>query len=504
VTDHRAGLLILGNQLFPGSVLKAHADLPVFMSEDQGLCSHIRHHQQKIVLYLSAMREYADSLTARGHCVTYHRIEDNGKESYEDRLTEFVENNRLTKLVHFEIEGHHFAERISNFCKRHDLHQQVIESPMFLTTRAQFDDYLNDASRPHMADFYKLQRRRLQILLEDSGTSKRKPAGGKWSHDQSNRKKLPKDIALPSLPDTTITDHTREVIRIVSERFSDHPGQADEFWWPVTRRSALHWLSDFINERLSQFGPYQDAISQRSETAFHSVLSPLLNIGLITPADVTDRVLKHAESNDVPINSLEGLIRQVIGWREFVRGIYHRFDDKQRNENFWSHNRSLTQNWYTGTTDIPPLDHAIKTANRLGWTNHITRLMVVGNLMTLAEIKPADAHEWFMQTHVDSSNWVMGPNVYGMALFSDGGLFATKPYICGSNYLLKMSDYAKGEWCDVVDGLYWRFIDKHEEYFASNHRTSMTVRTLSRLKPERRRKIFSAAENFLATKTKPS
>ena len=186
---------------------------------------------------------------------------------------------------------------------------------------------------------------------------------------------------------------------------------------------------------------------------------------------------------------------------EFVRGIYHHFGERQENENFWGHRRRLAESWYRGETGIVPLDHAIRTAERLGWTHHITRLMVVGNLMTLAEIAPREAYRWFMEMYVDSSDWVMGPNVYGMALFSDGGIFATKPYICGSNYLLKMSDFGRGDWCDVVDGLYWRFIDRHRDYFGGNPRLAMMVRMLDKLKPDRREKIFAAAEGFLARHT---
>jgi len=185
-----------------------------------------------------------------------------------------------------------------------------------------------------------------------------------------------------------------------------------------------------------------------------------------------------------------------------VRGVYQEFGDRQDKSNFWSHEREMTATWYDGSTGIPPLDDAICAAQRLGWTHHIPRLMVLGNLMTLCEIRPASAHRWFMEMFVDSSEWVMGPNVYGMGLFSDGGIFATKPYICGSNYLLKMSDYGKGPWCDVVDGLYWRFIDKHREFFGGNPRLALMPRALDRLDGARRSRIFAAAEDFLRQHTK--
>lgn len=492
------GLLILGNQLFPFASIKDYVDLPVFMAEDRELCTTVRHHQQKLVLFLAAMREHADALQEKGFTVDYRKLDMSDQRSYEEKLAKFVTEHSIDELLHFEIEDHFFEQRIAEFCNQHGVQQIVIETPMFLTSRKAFNDYLDDHKRPHMADFYKRQRKRLNIMVSNAG----EPRGGQWSFDEDNRRKLPADVEIPELPDSRWSNHTEDVVKLVCENFADHPGNAQDFWWPVTRRAALYWLRNFLAARLANFGPYQDAITQRSETAFHSVISPLLNLGLITPEDVVEQTLGYADDNDIPRNSLEGFIRQVIGWREFVRGIYHEFDSEQQKSNFWGHQRGLTDAWYTGNTGIPPLDDAIRSALRLGWTHHINRLMVVGNLMNLCEIKPRQVHDWFMETHVDSSDWVMGPNVYGMALYSDGGIFATKPYLCGSNYLLKMSDYQKGPWCDVVDGLYWRFIDKHREFFGGNPRLSMMVRMLEKLKAERRKSIFAAAAGFLDEHTK--
>lgn len=492
------GLLVLGNQLFPASAVPDNEQLHVFMAEDMELCTYVGHHQQKLVLFLAAMREYADLLRSRNFNVTYHTLESAKDQSYEDKLLSFVANNDIAELKHFEIEDHFFADRISEFCKKQKLKQTVMRSPMFVTSRSEFASYLDDHERPFMADFYKLQRKKFGILM----TADDQPRGGQWSFDEDNRKKLPAGISLPEMPESRHSDHTAAVIDLVRKQFSDHPGNAEDFWWPVTRRSALYWLRDFVENRLEKFGDFQDAISQRSETAFHSVISPMLNLGLITPTDVISKTLKAAEERDIPLNSLEGFVRQTIGWREFVRGIYHTYDEKQASSNFFGHRRSLTDAWYDGSTGIPPLDDTIKTALRLGWTHHISRLMIVGNLMNLSEIEPSQVHDWFMETHVDSSDWVMGPNVYGMALFADGGVFATKPYICGSNYLLKMSDYGKGEWCDTVDGLYWRFVDKHRKFFASNPRLSMMPRTFDKIGAERKQLIFRAAESFLEKHTR--
>jgi deoxyribodipyrimidine photolyase-related protein len=397
--------------------------------------------------------------------------------------------------VHFEIEDKPMERRIIEFASAHKLERDELASPMFTCSREQFSAFASDNQRLLMADFYKQQRRRLNILIDNDG----QPAGGRWSYDADNRKKLPRNVTAPDMPGASRGRHVEDVIALVDREFQGHPGDAAGFCWPTTRGEAESWLDDFIAERLEQFGPYEDAMTTRSASVFHSLLSPLINIGLLTPQDVIDKVLEHAEA--MPLQSVEGFVRQVIGWREFVRGVYREYGERQEQSNFWNHERELTAAWYDGTTGIPPLDDTIHTAQRLGWTHHIPRLMVLGNLMTLCEIRPASAHRWFMEMFVDSSEWVMGPNVYGMGLFSDGGVFATKPYICGSNYLRKMSDYGSGDWCDVVDGLYWRFIDKHRNFFADNPRLALMPRALDRLAPDRRKTIFTAAETFLENVT---
>jgi deoxyribodipyrimidine photolyase-related protein len=483
-------LLILGNQLFDPAHLPPAGECPVFMAEDRGLCTYERHHQQKIVLFLASMRNYADELKAAGYAVHYVSLDEAPGRSYTDKLAAALDASGDDELVHFEIEDKAMERRILDFAAARKLRRRELRSPMFLCSREDFARFAGDGKRLLMADFYRQQRRRLGILMDGGG-----PIGGRWSFDVENRRKLPRKVTPPEIAWPAPARHVACVIELVVREFGDHPGSAADFRWPTTRAQARAWLDDFLDRRLELFGPYEDAITTRSETVYHSALTPCLNLGLLTPREVVDRVL--AKSDEVPLQSLEGFIRQVVGWREFVRGVYRTCSERQAAANFWSHRRELTPAWYEGTTGIPPLDDTIRTAQRLGWTHHIPRLMVLGNLMTLCEIRPASAHRWFMEMYVDSSEWVMGPNVYGMGLFSDGGIFATKPYICGSNYLLKMSDYRKGPWCDVVDGLYWRFIDKHREFFESNPRLALMPRALDRLATGRKALIFSAADDFL-------
>ncbi len=488
-------LVILGNQLFAPEYLPPPGDGTVFMAEDVGLCTYEKHHQQKIVLFLAAMRAYADELRAAGYDVHYLRLDARDLRPYEDKLSDALQAEGGRQLVHFEVEDRAMEARLIEFARRNGLERTELRSPMFSCSRDDFAAFAQGKSRLLMGDFYKLQRRRLGVLLDDDG----QPMGGRWSFDADNRKKLPRTVTPPEMPWLEPTGHVSEIIELVAKTFSDHPGNAAEFAWPTTRGEAQAWLEDFVTHRLELFGPYEDAMTTRSSTVFHSVLSPCLNLGLLTPGEVVDRAVAAVDS--VPLQSIEGFVRQVIGWREFIRGVYREHGERQEKQNFWEHERELTPAWYEGSTGIPPLDDAIRTAQRYGWTHHIPRLMVLGNLMTLCEIRPQSAHRWFMEMFVDSSEWVMGPNVYGMGLFSDGGIFATKPYICGSNYLVKMSDYGKGPWCDVVDGLYWRFIDLHRSFFAGNPRLALMPRALDRLDGERRTRIFAAAEDFLARHT---
>jgi len=488
-------LVILGNQLFPMRHLPPPGTTPVFMAEDLGLCTYEKHHQQKIVLFLAAMRSYADELRDAGYDVHYVHLDSADASPYEAKLRDALTAANAEQILHFEIEDKAMERRLIEFAANEGLRRRELVSPMFLSSRAEFAEFAAGKSRLLMGDFYKQQRRRLGILVDDDG----KPTGGHWSFDADNRKKLPRSITPPEVPAPTRTRHVEDLIELVERDFPEHPGKASCFRWPTTRAQARACLDDFIDARLEQFGPYEDAMTTRSPTVFHSLLSPCLNLGLLTPAEAVDKVV--ARVGDVPLQSIEGFVRQVIGWREFVRGVYREYGEQQEAGNFWSHERELTPAWYDGSTGVPPLDDTIRTAQRLGWTHHIPRLMVMGNLMTLCEIRPATAHRWFMEMYVDSSEWVMGPNVYGMGLYSDGGVFATKPYICGSNYLLKMSDYPKGPWCDTVDGLYWRFIDKHRDFFATNPRLALMPRALDRLDDARKQRIFAAAEQFLAEHT---
>ncbi|NBX76545.1 MAG: cryptochrome/photolyase family protein [Proteobacteria bacterium] len=488
-----AAWLILGNQLFPEHLQKKTAPEKVFMAEDHELCTHFKYHKHKIILFLTAMRRYARELKDLGSDVHYVELNaKNANKSYEEKLKDFVKKEKINQLICFEIEDKFMESRIVDFCRVGKIRLEVKQSPMFLTSRHHFQNYLKTTKKPFMKTFYESQRKRLGILTDAKG----KPLGGKWSFDTENRKPLKDTKAIPQVYKPKPSTELRSVQTLTDFLFEDHPGDSQLFWLPTSRKEALDWLEVFIEERLSFFGDYEDAMTTESDFVYHSVLTPVLNLGLITPEEIIQKVTTPKVLKKVPLNSLEGFVRQIIGWREFIRGIYQNYSEQEDVQNFWNHQRKLSPAWYSGETGLPPLDAAIKKSVRLGYAHHIERLMVLGNFMLLCEVEPREAHRWFMEMFVDSSDWVMGPNVYGMALFSDGGIFSTKPYFCGSNYLLKMSDFKKGPWCDIADGLFWGFIKKHEAFFLKNPRLSMMARSLKKMDPKRLKTILTAAEEF--------
>ena len=490
--------IILGNQLFPLNELSKHKDCQFFMAEDYNLCTYEKHHKHKLILFLSSMRKYALSIKKQKYSLKYYDLnKKNSNLSYEDKIKDFIKSKKISEIKMYEIEDKFFEKRIIDFGKQNKLTIHFIKSPMFFSSRKDFKSYLTKSKKPFMATFYKQQRIEKNILVDDN-----KPIGGKWSFDEENRKKIPEILITPSQPKFKDDIILKNVKKLVNELFSEHPGDTNNFWLGTSRDEGLKALDFFIKEKIENFGHYEDAVKKQSPFLFHSVLSPYINLGLITTKEVVTKILSSNKKKNIPINSLEGFIRQIIGWREFMRGIYQNFSDQLEKTNYFNHKRKLTQDWYDGTTGIDPIDDAIKDVVKYGYTHHIIRLMHLSNVMTLSELHPKEIYKWFMEMFVDSSDWVMSPNVYGMGTFSDGGIFSTKPYICGSNYIIKMSNYKKGEWSDIVDGLYWNFIHNNQELLSRNPRMGMVMMSYKKLKKDRKDYLLNIANEFIAKKTK--
>ncbi len=489
--------IVLGNQLFPFSLLKKYKKSYFYMAEDFGLCTYEKHHKLKISFFLSSMREYRDILNKNNFKLDYVKLDSSDNIiSYEDRLLKSVLKNNIKHIFFYEVEDKFFEKRILNFIKKYNLNYTQLQSPMFLNTRLDFADYLKVVKKPLMASFYKKQRIKKKILVNFNGT----PVGGKWSFDEDNRKKIPNNFNLPKFPVHKNNKNQKEVLNLVTNLFKDHPGSTEHNWLVSKRSEVKNLVNIFIRDRLKFFGDFEDAVIKENIFLFHSLLSPYLNNGLITPGEVLDLLFSNSIIDSIPLNSLEGFIRQIIGWREFIRGIYQNFSSDLE-VNYFGNKRKLTKDWYTGNTGIEPIDDSIKSILKYGYAHHIVRLMYLSNIMNLSGIEPKEIYRWFMEMFVDSSDWVMAPNVYGMGTFSDGGIFSTKPYICGSNYIIKMSNYKKGEWSEIVDGLYWNFIAKNFKKFENNPRMSIVRMSFNRLSPEKLLYHKKNAAKFIKEKT---
>ncbi len=485
--------------VFPFQLFDPHPamarDRAVALIEDSLIFGDPHHplkfQQQKMVLHRASMKTYAAKLERRGYRVIYRDFQKDKTAATHLRALqrEGFDEFHYCQPVDFILE-----KRLRTFFESHRVKAVAHDTPMFLTPGDWMDAHFAKRKRPFMAAFYEAQRLRLGVLVDQN----RKPVGGRWSFDDENRKPMPKQgLRVPPDPAAQQTAYVREAIDYTKRHFPGYHGDAAAFRYPVSHESADRWFEDFLEQRFAQFGPYEDAISRRERVLFHSVLTPMLNLGLLTPQGVLDRALAFAAENDVPLASLEGFVRQIIGWREFMRAMYERHGLETRNGNHWGFDdKPIPKAFYDGSTGIPPVDDAIRRALDHGWCHHIERLMILGNFMLLCRFHPRRVYDWFMELFVDAYDWVMVPNVFGMSQFADGGLFTTKPYLSGSNYVRKMSDYPSGDWCATWDGLFWSFIDDYRDFFLSQHRLSMMARNLDKMGAEKRRAHRVAAESF--------
>ncbi|MEM8928830.1 MAG: cryptochrome/photolyase family protein [Bacteroidota bacterium] len=484
--------LVFPHQLFEKSVLLAN-EYPFYLVEEWLFFHQHPFHKQKIAFHRASMKCYADYLNAMGKEVVY--IEANEDRSDIRKLLPRLSEEGIELVLCIDPVDDWLFRRIEDTAQTKNMKVQVYDSPMFLNSLEDLKIHFKAGrKRYHQTKFYIEQRKGRQLLLEKNG----KPLGDKWTFDTENRKKYPAKKVPPGVHFPDRTAYHNEAEQYVSEHFGHHLGELDgEVYYPISFSTAQDWLQQFLEYRFAEFGPYEDAIVKEESILNHSVLTPMLNVGLLTPQNVIDRTISFAKENHIPLNSLEGFIRQIIGWREFIRGIYQFHGGEERTKNFWGFKRKIPSSFYKGTTGIPPIDTTIKKVLKTGYCHHIERLMVLGNFMLLCEFDPDEVYRWFMELFIDAYDWVMVPNIYGMSQFADGGLFATKPYISGSNYLMKMSNYPKGEWQATWDGLFWRFMDVHREFFLKNPRLGMLVRTYDKIAPEKKENHMSNAEMFL-------
>jgi deoxyribodipyrimidine photolyase-related protein len=382
---------------------------------------------------------------------------ENQKNNTIKKLFDLLIKNKIDKIYLLEVLDSSLITKLFNYAEKYNVDINISGNPAFLTDIDWIKKYFSN-NNFNQTKFYIEQRKRLGVLLENNN-----PIGGKWSFDSENRKKLPRDIPIPEPSILEYDESFTDAIKYVDKEFNNNPGNASSFNWPINYGHANEVLSDFIENRLEFFGDYQDAITKREVYLFHSRLSSSLNIGLISPRRVLDLVLKYNKENDIPLNSLEGFIRQLIGWREYIRAVYVVKREVMLKSNFWEHKRTIPNSFYNASTGIEPLDDTLKKVYKNAYVHHIERLMILGNFFLLMRIDPKEVYKWFMEMFIDSYEWVMVPNVYGMSQFADYGGISTKPYISSSNYIRRMSDYGKGNWSSIWDSLFWSFIDDYKE-----------------------------------------
>jgi deoxyribodipyrimidine photolyase-related protein len=463
-------VLVLPNQLFRDHPHASEA-APVYLVEEDAYFTRFRFHKKKLVLHRASMKAYQARLAERGIDVRYV---ENASDTLDVLYQKFLEDG-VDNVICTEILDHGLERRVDGLSARHGVRVRQSRSPGFLTPRSWLEKFFSGKKRALMRDFYVAQRRRMNLLLEDG-----KPVGGKWSLDALNRKRLPHDAQVPEMYEPAQNEHLREAVKYVRRGFGGNPGTTSGFQYPVTHEQADELLADFLENRLELFGSYQDAIVRGESRLYHSLLSSSLNTGLLSPDRVLDATLRHAETHKVPLNSLEGFVRQLAGWREYVRGVYLWRGREMAESNLWGHEGSLAPSFYRGETGIPPVDDAVRKVTENAYANHIERLMVLGNYMLLTGTDPREAYWWFMEMFIDAYDWVMVPNLHGMSQYSDGGTMTTKPYIGGSNYILRMSDYQRGGWADTWDELFWGFVEKNVETLREIPRMGLILYNLER------------------------
>ena len=480
--------IIFPHQLFKTTEVLDKVD-HIYLVEEYLFFNQYKFHKQKLVFQRASMKSYADYLQGKGKTVTY--VNAINPLSDIRQLLPYLKTKSVETIYCIDPTDNWLEKHI----KANSDGVEIVwyENPLFINTKIELSTFFKPAKKKFFQTaFYKQQRKERQFLMSSGD-----PEGGRWTYDDDNRKKYPKDKTPPHIQFPDKCNYYKEAEDYVNKNFTNNYGEFNDYIvYPTDHKSAEAWLNQFFEERFNEFGPYEDAIVKEEHFLNHSLLSPLINVGLLNPLDVINKAIDFAKKNNIPLNSTEGFIRQILGWREFIRGVYEVKGSEERTKNFWGFHRKIPKSFYNGTTGIAPVDDVIKKINKTAYAHHIERLMILGNFMVLCEFDPDDVYQWFMELFIDAYDWVMVPNVYGMSLFADGGLMSTKPYISSSNYIKKMSNYGKGDWEPIWDGLFWTFMDKHRSFFESNPRLAMLTRNLDRMKKETLETHFKNAEQF--------
>lgn len=498
--------LILGDQLSHSisalNDMDAKTDI-ILLAEVMEEASYVHHHKKKIVYLFSAMRAFAKELRAKGLKVDYICLDDaeNGG-SFSAEVERAILRHNPQRLVMTEPGEYRVMEMMRGWKKDFSIPVEIRSDDRFIATRAEFARWAEGRKNLRMEFFYREMRRKTGILMNGD-----EPEGGQWNYDHDNRKAIPDNVKVPDRPSFPPSDETKKVIALVKERFSHHFGDIEPFDAPVTRNDALKIMAHFIAECLPRFGDYQDAMKQGEPFLFHSLLSAAINCGLLLPLEVVKAAEAAYRKGDAPLNAVEGFIRQIIGWREYVRGIYWLKMPHYKALNHLGAKRKLPDFYYTGETKLNCLRQAIMETKVNAYAHHIQRLMVTGNFALIAGLDPDAVNRWYLEVYWDAYEWVELPNTHGMVLFADGGYLASKPYAASGNYINKMSDYCKGCSYDVakkngpkacpLNYLYWNFMEENRDKLKGNPRLSRVYSTYDRMSNDKKDAIKDDAARFL-------
>ena len=482
--------IILPNQLHE-HIEFLKKNIPIYLIEEFLFFKQFNFHKQKLIFHRSSMKSYENYLTTKGYIVSYIESENPISE-----IRNFIKNlSKEIKIIRaIDPDDYLIEKRLKKECLKKNIKIIFYDNPSFINTKEDLKTFFKkEKVKFFQTSFYKNQRKKLNILIDNNN-----PTGGKWTYDSENREKYPKDKNIPIIRYPKIEEYHLEAVKYVENNFKNNLGSINSnIIYPNNFKSAKKWFHEFLKVRFKEFGPYEDAILKGESILNHSLLSPLINVGLLSPKYIVNETINFYKKNKIPINSCEGFIRQIIGWREFIRGIYTVKGSYERTKNFWGFKRKIPPSFYNGKTGIDPVDDSIKKVINSSYTHHIERLMILGNFMLLCEFDPDEVYRWFMELFIDSYDWVMVPNVYGMSQFADGGLMSTKPYISGSSYILKMSNYKKGDWCIIWDSLFWNFIKNQKKFFYKNPRMRMLVNTYDKMDENKKNNLNKTAKKFL-------
>ncbi len=487
------------NLLFPHQLFQRHEildnQLPILLVEEYLFFRQFNFHKIKLIFHRASMKCYEAFLKDYGATIDY--VEAHSELSDVRKLIAQLAQDGIKTIHYVDPTDNWLEKRIEETAKKFNLNTIQYKNPSFINSKNDLSGFFKKSKTSFFqTTFYKQQRLKHHVLIEDDGS----PTGGKWSFDAENRKKYPKTKLPPAVQFPMDSMWWTEAVNYVEKQFSSNLGSPDvTVVYPHNLQQTNAWLEQFLTYRFFEFGDYEDAIVSGEMVLHHSVLTPMLNVGLLKPNELLNQVLAYEKTCNIPLNALEGFIRQVMGWREFIRGIYECKGSEARTKNYWGFKRKIPTSFYDGSTGIEPVDQTIKKVLKTGYCHHIERLMILGNFMLLCEFDPDAVYQWFMEMFIDAYDWVMVPNVYGMSQFADGGIFATKPYISGSNYIVKMSNFKKDGWCEIWDGLFWRFMHVNRHFFLKNPRLAMLVGTFDKMPIEKQQLLVNRADEYLAS-----